>query len=137
MARTIATKGLTKAQLKRFRQMLDDKAEEIRANLRSAAASKALGRGDEPLDEEELPSQSHEEWIFLNRNNIDVMLLREIDEALVRMNDHSYGTCQECGDPISLKRLEALPWALYCVSCQEALSASEQGTMADRFAYRD
>lgn len=137
MARTITTKGLTKAQMKRFRQMLVDKAEEIRANLRSGAASKALARGEEPLDEEELPSQSHEEWIFLNRNNIDVMLLREIDEALARMNDGSYGTCQECGDAISLKRLEALPWALFCVSCQELLSSSEEGTMADRFAYRD
>jgi DnaK suppressor protein len=133
----MATKGLTKAQLKRFRQMLVDKAEEIRANLRSAAASKALGRGEEPLDEEELPSQSHEEWIFLNRNNIDVMLLREIDEALARMNDRSYGTCQECGEPISMKRLDALPWALYCVSCQEALSNPETETAADRFAYRD
>lgn len=137
MARTMTPKGLTKAQLKRFRQMLVDKAEEIRANLRSAAASKALSRGDEPLDEEELPSQSHEEWIFLNRNNIDVMLLREIDQALIRMNGSSYGTCLECSDPISLKRLEALPWALYCVSCQEALSASEHETEADRFAYRD
>ena len=85
MARTMTPKGLTRAQLKRFRQMLVDKAEEIRSNLRSGAASKALARGEEPLDEEELPSQSHEEWIFLNRNNIDVMLLREIDEALVRM----------------------------------------------------
>ena len=44
MARTISTKGLTKAQLKRFRQMLVDKAEEIRANLQSAKASKALSR---------------------------------------------------------------------------------------------
>jgi len=137
MARTMTTKGLTKAQLKRFRQMLVDKAEEIRSNMRSGAASKALARGEEPLDEEELPAQSHEEWIFLNRNNIDVMLLREIDQALVRMNDGSYGTCQECHDPISMKRLDALPWALFCVSCQEALSASEEETAADRFAYRD
>ena len=137
MARTI-TKSLTKAQLKRFRQMLDEKAEEIRANLRSAAASKALSRGEEPLDEEELPSQSHEEWIFLNRNNIDVMLLREIEEALVRMNDRSYGTCLECVDPISLKRLDALPWARYCVSCQEALSSAEPASEAEsRMAYRD
>jgi DnaK suppressor protein len=136
MARVITTKGLSKAQLKRFRQMLVDKAEEIRANLRSAAASKALSRGEEPLDEEELPSQSHEEWIFLNRNHIDVMLLREIDQALVRMNDHSYGTCLECHEAISLKRLEALPWALYCVSCQEALSLSEEEA-ADNLAYRD
>jgi DnaK suppressor protein len=118
--------------------MLDEKAEEIRANLRSAAASKALSRGEEPLDEEELPSQSHEEWIFLNRNNIDIMLLREIEQAAIRMNDRSYGTCMECNDPISLKRLDALPWARYCVSCQEELSAAESSSEAEsRLAYRD
>jgi DnaK suppressor protein len=134
----IITKGLTKAQLKRFRQMLDDKAEEIRANLRSAAASKALARGEEPLDEEELPSQSHEEWIFLNRNNIDVMLLREIEQAVVRMNDRSYGTCLECSDPISMKRLDALPWARYCVSCQEELSTADRASEEEsRLAYSD
>jgi DnaK suppressor protein len=136
MARTIV-KGLTKAQLNRFRQMLDEKAEEIRANLQSAKASKALSRGDEPLDEEELPTHSHEEWIFLNRNNIDVMLLREIDQALVRMSDGSFGTCQECDEPISLKRLDALPWARYCVSCQEALAAEGTAETENRFAYRD
>jgi DnaK suppressor protein len=129
MAKT-ATKGLTKAQLKRFRQMLDDKSSEIRANLQSAAASKALARGEEPLDEEELPSQSHEEWIFLNRNNIDVMLLREIDEALDRMGDGSYGTCMECGEAMLMKRLEALPWARYCVPCQEEISAADADAAA-------
>ena len=63
----IASKGLTKTQINRFKKMLETKALEIRANLQSSSAAKALARGDEPLDLEELPGQSHEEWIFLNR----------------------------------------------------------------------
>ena len=107
----IASKGLTKTQINRFKKMLETKALEIRANLQSSSAAKALARGDEPLDLEELPGQSHEEWIFLNRNNIEVMLLREIDEAIDRIEDEDYGTCLECEIPISLKRLEAVSWA--------------------------
>ena len=125
MAR-IASKGLTKTQINRFKKMLETKALEIRANLQSSSAAKALARGDEPLDLEELPGQSHEEWIFLNRNNIEVMLLREIDEAIDRIEDGDYGSCLECEIPISLKRLEAVTWAKYCVTCQEKLSVEQE-----------
>ena len=121
MAR-IASKGLRKSQINRFKKMLETKALETRANLQSSAAAKALARGGEPPDLEELPGQSHEEWIFLNRNNLEVMLLREVEEALDRIEDGGYGTCLECHEPISLKRLEAVSWASYCVTCQEALS---------------
>jgi len=121
MAKGIA-KGTTKTNLKRFKEILEAKAVEIRESLRSAKASKALSRGDEPLDEEELPGQSHEEWIFLNRNHLDVMLLREIEEALARIDAGGFGTCMECDEAISPKRLQAVPWARYCVTCQEELS---------------
>ena len=101
---------------------MEAKASEIRTSLQSSSAAKALARGDEPLDLEDLPTQSHEEWIFLNRNNIDAMLLREIGEALGRVEDESYGICMGCDDPISLKRLDAVAWARYCVPCQEKIS---------------
>ncbi len=135
MAKTVS-KGLTKAQLRHFTALLEAKAEEIRANLRSAAASKALSYGEDPADLEELPGQSHEEWIFVNRNNIDTMLLREIEDALLRIDDGTYGTCLECEHPISMKRLDALAWARYCVPCQECLSASQQSEDARSYSYR-
>ena len=42
-----------------------------------------------------------------------------IAQALGRMADGTYGTCVECEDPISEKRLAALPWAKCCIKCQE------------------
>jgi DnaK suppressor protein len=135
MASTMS-KGLSKAQIKKFKKMLEEKAEDIRGNLRSAAATVALARGEEPLDLEELPTQSHEEWIFLNRNSIDVMLLREIEEALKRIEDGTYGVCMESGEPISLKRLDAIPWARYCMRVQEELAAAQQADDETAYSYR-
>jgi len=79
--------------------------------------------------------QSHEEWIFLNRNNIDVMLLREIEAALVRMDNDEYGTCPECDEAISMKRLQAVPWAHYCVTCQERLSEDSEESFGSARSY--
>ena len=50
-------------------------------------------------------------------------LLREIAAALVRIDQDTYGICAECEEPISTKRLDAVPWARYCVTCQEEIAA--------------
>jgi DnaK suppressor protein len=47
-----------------------------------------------------------------------------IRAALERMDSGAYGECMECGEEIPAKRLRALPWAAYCVPCQEAMEAS-------------
>jgi len=48
-------------------------------------------------------------------------LLRNIEAALVRVRDGIFGECVSCGEEINVKRLEALPWARYCIECQEKL----------------
>lgn len=44
-----------------------------------------------------------------------------IDEALLRIGDDEYGSCQNCEKDINPKRLAAIPWARYCLDCQELL----------------
>ena len=48
-------------------------------------------------------------------------MLRSVTAALLRIKDGSYGLCLNCEELISPKRLQALPWAAYCVPCQEAV----------------
>ena len=86
-------------------------------------AAQVVARLDVPSDEGDLSQQHHEEWIFLNRNTIDMKHLREIGDALHRIDTDMYGVCLECEEPISAKRLDAVPWAKYCVSCQESIAA--------------
>lgn len=51
-----------------------------------------------------------------------------IDEALLRIEDDEYGQCQNCEKEINPKRLAAIPWARYCLDCQELL---EKGLLDD------
>ena len=106
-----------------YRKILEKKAEEVRRSMSAQKAAQVVARLDIPSDEGDLSQQHHEEWIFLNRNTIDMKLLREISDALHRMDIGHYGVCPECEEPISAKRLDAVPWARYCVSCQEKIAA--------------
>lgn len=49
----------------------------------------------------------------------DGKLLRAIEDALTRIRHEEYGNCQECGQPISKARLEAVPWTRWCRNCKE------------------
>ena len=49
----------------------------------------------------------------------DSRLLRQVEAARDRIRDGSFGVCVRCEEEIALKRLQAIPWALYCLSCQE------------------
>jgi DnaK suppressor protein len=106
-----------------YRKILERKAEEVRHSMSAQKAAQVVARLDCPSDEGDLSQQHHEEWIFLNRNTIDVKLLREIADALHRIDHDTYGICMECDEPISTKRLDAVPWARYCVACQEKIAA--------------
>ena len=56
----------------------------------------------------------------------ELRLLRQVDAARGRMRDGAFGICSRCEGEIAPKRLQAIPWAAYCVACQE--KAEEGGT---------
>ena len=114
------------------RKMLEKKAEEVRRSMSAQKAAQVVSRLDIPSDEGDLSQQHHEEWLFLNRNSIDMKLLREISGALKRIELGSYGVCPECEEGISTKRLDAVPWARYCVTCQDLVATRiEEGEVVD------
>jgi DnaK suppressor protein len=45
--------------------------------------------------------------------------LRDVARALSKMETEAYGICERCGQPISMERLEALPWAELCIDCKQ------------------
>jgi DnaK suppressor protein len=121
-----------------YKKVLEDKAEEVRRSMSAHKAAQVVARIDVPSDEGDLSQQSHEEWLFLNRNTIDAKLLREISAALQRIEAGTYGVCMECEEPISPKRLDAVPWAKFCVTCQELIAQRiEQGQDVDEYEAAD
>lgn len=128
------TKNGQKSKFAAYRKTLENKAEEVRRSMSAQKAAQVVSRLDYPSDEGDLSQQHHEEWIFLNRNTIDMKLLREINDGLRRIDAGSYGICAECDEPISAKRLDAVPWARYCVTCQDLVATRiAQGEMEDEF----
>ena len=115
-------KNAPKTKFAAYRKLLEKKADEVRRSMSAQNAAQVVSRLDVPSDEGDLSQQHHEEWIFLNRNTIDMKLLREIADALHRIDSASYGVCMQCDEPISAKRLDAVPWARYCVTCQEEIA---------------
>jgi len=59
--------------------------------------------------------------------------LMQINRAIERIEDGEFGICLECEEPISPKRLAAVPWAAYCLRCQELHDAQEAMGTAEPF----
>jgi DnaK suppressor protein len=85
------------------------------------------------IAEEDQAQLSHDEFVSLHLNSMDYGQLRLVEEALDRIDSGDYGTCLACEEPIPAKRLRALPWARYCIPCQESISLEgEPGTVGTR-----
>ncbi|HUE03570.1 MAG TPA: TraR/DksA family transcriptional regulator [Bryobacteraceae bacterium] len=106
-----------------YRQMLLDKREQVVSGLGVKFDTMAkMGR----VAEEDQAQLSHDEFVSLRLNSLDYGQLRMVEEALDRVASGDFGFCLACEQPIPPKRLQALPWARYCVPCQEAI-----GTMRE------
>jgi len=57
--------------------------------------------------------------------------LKEVEAALGRIEDETYGVCLLCEEPISEKRLKAVPWAAYCIGCQERAESEHDERTGD------
>ena len=119
----IMNKNGAKTKFDQYEKALQAKADELRRSMSAQKIAQVVSRLDVPSDEGDLSQQSHEEWIFLNRNTLDMKLLREVQAALRRIEHSTYGVCAACEEPISAKRLQAVPWAKFCVQCQEKIGA--------------
>ncbi len=112
--------SLTKKDLLSFRQLLLQKRAEILGDV-EAMETDARGKNEGgnlsnmPVHMADIGSDNYEQEFTLGLVESERKLLREIDEALQRMFDGIYGVCMETGTPINLARLEAKPWAKYCI----------------------
>src|SRR5436309_9080443 len=84
------------------------------------------------VGEEDQAQISYDEFVSLRLNYLDYAKLRQVNEALRLLEGGQYGICQECERPIPARRLQVLPWAKYCVRCQEQISQQEPQLDQDR-----
>ena len=112
------TIGMDKRNLDRYKRVLLEKRSEIsvaRAEAESPVPAAGGGEGDQ-IDHANADAEA-ELQIHLHQTNL--RLLRAIENALARIRDGTFGTCEACQNPISRARLEAVPWARLCRDCKD------------------
>jgi DnaK suppressor protein len=96
-----------------------------------------LNGNDLSVDDSETPDpvdlavRNYSKNVMLAVSENESRQLALIDEAILRVDDKEYGDCQNCGNPVNPKRLKAIPWARYCLPCQELV---EQGLLDEETA---
>ena len=107
---------MTKNELNRFRAVLTAKVAELeRSNHRDGIT---IERSADQLEEIQAASERVLAVCHLDR---EFNQLRNVLAAIRRIDEGNFGICQECDEDIHPKRLAALPWATYCIRCQEAI----------------
>lgn len=106
-------------KLKAFRERLLLKKQEI---LENYTKNKSYGReadGEATQDIADKAANSYTKEFLFSLSNAERELVNQVDEALGRIDDHRFGVCVSCEEEMNLKRLEAVPWARLCISCQQ------------------
>jgi DnaK suppressor protein len=113
-------------KMKLFREKLLQKKQEI---LEAYNKNKTYGKeADEEgaQDIADKASNSYTKEFLFSLSNSERDMLQLVDEALGRISGRRFGVCVVCEDEMDRKRLEAVPWARHCISCQEK---QEQGLL--------
>ncbi|MGD0776756.1 MAG: TraR/DksA C4-type zinc finger protein [Candidatus Solibacter sp.] len=106
---------MSHSEIKRYRAMLEAKKTELSFGLRSREDI-AIEKTADTMDEVQFAGERELAISNLEREST---LLQSVRSALARIEDGNYGVCPRCDTPINPKRLGAVPWAAYCVRCQE------------------
>src|SRR5215468_1932848 len=111
-------------KLEYFRKLLLEERRQAIENLQAERATALQGDDgvEDAGDESELDLNRSTAFDLAGREST---LIEEIDEALRRIDDGTYGQCARCGKPIDEARLRAMPTARYDAECQSALEAAQ------------
>ncbi len=108
---------LSKKELREFAKMLHDKRRELIGDMQHMSIEASSGRTGStvPLHMADVGSDNWEQEFTFGLIENERSLIREIDEALERIENRTYGICIATHEPIDNARLRAKPWAKYCI----------------------
>lgn len=131
--------ALRKAFLKKARAQLLDMKRHVLRGIRDEVREGREGEKDDGRDTYDVASEERDREISFILSDRDRDKLLAIDAALDRIDDKTYGICDECGEEIAEERLKAMPFTRLCVQCQserETEARRVRRPEADRNAFR-
>ena len=106
---------MTKTELNKFKQILEVKHSELEQAVRDRDGI-VIEKSPDALDEVQ---HAAERELAIRNLDRESNLLRNVRGALRRLEEGSFGVCLHCEEEINPKRLNAVPWTPYCITCQE------------------
>jgi len=110
---------MTKVQLTKFKKLLEEKRREIVRKAEQTLEQDMTLDVDDLPDEMDLASSEYLQAFTFRLRGREKVFLDKIQKAIERIENGNFGVCEECGEPISLKRLEARPETTLCIRCKE------------------
>ncbi len=110
---------MNKTQLKKFKTLLTEKRDEIVKKAKQTLEEDMTLDSNDLPDEMDLASSEYLQSFTFRLRGREKSFLDKIQKALAKIEDGSFGTCEECGEEISVKRLEARPETTLCIKCKE------------------
>ena len=126
-----AAAGAPRSRYAELKQMLEERRREIQAEVQGKMRGVREegtwgGKLNEVLDAVESAEADIQEELEFSLVQMKSETLNKINDALVRLDQGTYGNCFDCGEEIAEKRLRALPFAVRCKDCEEAREVAEQ-----------
>ncbi len=122
--------GLTAAEIQKFREILLAKRRELLGNVSTMENETFKKERSElssmPFHMADAGSDNFEQEFALDLMDSEKKMLKEITDALNRIGDETFGVCEGKGESIPQARLNAIPWARYCVPCAEMKEKGHQ-----------
>lgn len=112
--------------LKTFRRLLEDRKREILTEAERAVGTMNNDSEEPFADPTDRATLESDRNFLLRMRDRERKLLGKIDEAFARIDEGSYGRCDECGGEIGIERLRARPVTTLCIACKSAQEAREQ-----------
>jgi|SRR5579863_8542026 RNA polymerase-binding transcription factor len=116
---TKKTTASRKKYLARARERLLETKSKVMGEIDSELRAEREGNKDEGMDTYDLASEERDREINFILSDRDRVKLRQIDDAIARIDDGSYGVCESCGLEVAEERLNAMPFTRLCRDCQQ------------------
>jgi RNA polymerase-binding protein DksA len=128
----VTRKEVSKKDYKYFESLLLEERKKIIYNLKNLdttdLAEQKSGTGEDISDYAETGTDAFDIQVALSLASGESQQLQEIDEALERIKNDTFGICEMCKGPIPRRRLEAIPHAKYCLQCQNEYEKQQEST---------
>ena len=116
---------MERERLEHFRKILTEQLRQRNENVRADQAAGAEGTDDGVQDSIDMSIQDVNSEIAFRMGERESQMIADIDQALLRIDEGTYGVCARCGKPIDERRLEAMPTARYDAACQAQIEAAK------------